>query len=107
MNITLRYGKIKQRISDHGSQFMNNMNGYSEFQKFLKFNGIQHIKCRIKHPQSNGKIEKWFDCYDKHRKAFKTLEDFLHWYNKLRPHRSLKFEILETPSQAFERKRRK
>lgn len=107
MNLAMKHGKIRQCISDHGSQFMNNMEGYSEFQEFLKMNGIKHIKCRIKHPQSNGKVEKWFDCYDRHRKAFKTQEDFLHWYNKVRPHRSLNFEVLETPAQAFERKRRK
>jgi len=107
MKRALRFGKIKQVISDHGAQFMNNMNGYSEFQEFLKLNGIKHIKCRIKHPQSNGKIEKWFSCYDKHRKAFKTTEEFLKWYNELRPHRSLNFDILETPEQAFIRKRRK
>ena len=107
MKIALRFGKIKQVISDHGAQFMNNMNGYSEFQEFLKLNGIKHIKCKIKHPQSNGKIEKWFGCYDKHRKAFKTSEEFVKWYNEIRPHRSLKFDILETPAQAFIRKRRK
>src|SRR3989344_1567078 len=107
MKMALRFGKIKQCISDRGSQFMNNMDGYSEFQEFLKLNGIKHIKCRIKHPQSNGKIEKWFDCYDKHRKAFKTSEDFIHWYNCVRPHRSLNFDVLETPEQAFIRKRRR
>ncbi|MBU0506016.1 DDE-type integrase/transposase/recombinase [bacterium] len=103
----LKCGKIKQCISDRGSQFMSNMNCYSRFQEFLAKQGIQHIKIKIKHPQSNGKIEKWFGCYDKHRKAFETREKFLHWYNDLRPHRSLRFEMLETPSQAFERKRRK
>jgi len=107
MKIALKFGKIKQCISDHGAQFMNNMNGYSEFQEFLKQNGIKHIPCRIKHPQSNGKIEKWFECYDKHRKAFKTIEEFLYWYNCVRPHRSLNFDVLETPEQAFIRKRRK
>ena len=107
MKIAMKFGKIKQCISDHGSQFMNNMDGYSEFQEFLKLNEIKHIKCRIKHPQSNGKVEKWFGCYDSHRKAFKNLEAFLDWYNKVRPHRSLNFEVLETPAQAFERKRRK
>ena len=107
MEIALKYGKIEQAISDHGSQFMNNMEGYSEFQEFLKLNEIKHIKCKIKHPQSNGKIEKWFGCYDKHRKAFKTSEEFVKWYNEIRPHRSLKFDILETPAQAFIRKRRK
>lgn len=107
MRIALKFGKIRQVISDHGAQFMNNMEGYSEFQEFLKLNGIKHIKCRIKHPQSNGKIEKWFACYDKHRRAFKTSEEFVNWYNAVRPHRSLRFEILETPDQAFIRKRRK
>jgi len=107
MKIALRFGKIKQVISDHGSQFMNNMNGYSEFQEFLKLNGIKHIKCKIKHPQSNGKIEKWFGCYDKHRKTFNNQEDFIKWYNEVRPHRSLNFDVLETPEQAFIRKRRK
>lgn len=107
MLLALKHGEIKQCISDRGSQFMNNMDGYSRFQEFLTLQGILHIKCKIKHPQSNGKIERWFECYDKHRKAFETKEKFLHWYNDLRPHRSLKFEILETPSQAFERKKRK
>jgi putative transposase len=107
IKIALKSGKIKQCISDRGSQFMNNMDGYSEFQNFLKSVQIQHIKTKIKHPQSNGKVEKWFECYDKHRKAFKTKEEFLIWYNEVRPHRSLNFEILETPKQAFIRKRRK
>jgi putative transposase len=107
MKVAMKHGKIKQCISDRGSQFMNNMDGYSQFQEFLKINGIQHIKCKIKHPQSNGKIEKWWECYDCHRKHFKTLEEFLNWYNCVRPHRSLNFDVLETPEQAFIRKRRK
>jgi len=102
----LEFGKIAQCISDHGAQFMNNMEGYSEFQEFLKLAGIKHIKCKIKHPQSNGKVEKWFECYDKHRKAFQTLEEFIHWYNEVRPHRSLNFEALETPKEAYERKKK-
>ena len=107
MELAMKHGKIRQVISDHGSQFMNNMNGYSEFQEFLKLNEIKNIKCKIKHPQSNGKVERWFDCYERHRKAFKNQEDFLKWYNEVRPHRSLNFDVLETPEQAFIRKRRK
>jgi putative transposase len=107
MEMALKHGKIKQCISDRGSQFMNNMEGYSEFQEFLKLKKIKHIKCRIKHPQSNGKIEKWWDCYENHRKAFETLDKLLKWYNEVRPHRSLNFDVLETPEQAFIRKRRK
>ena len=107
MKLALKHGEIKQCISDRGAQFMNNMQGYSRFQEFLAEQGIKHIKCRVKHPQSNGKIEKWFECYDNHRKAYNSIKSFLHWYNELRPHRSLKFEILETPEQAYQRKKKK
>jgi len=108
MEEALKHGQIKQCISDHGTQFIKTMaNDYCRFQQFLNEKGIKHILCRIKHPQSNGKIEKWFDIYKNHRKAFKTKEEFLKWYNEIRPHRSLRFDILETPEQAFQRKLRK
>ena len=71
---------------------------------WLDARGIKQILCRIKHPQSNGKVERWFEAYERHRDAFQTKEEFLHWYNEMRPHRSLNFEALETPAQAFIRK---
>lgn len=104
MEEALNYGPIKQCISDHGSQFLSNVGGDSRFVEFLEEHRIKQILCRIKHPQSNGKIEKWFDIYRVHRNAFKSKEEFLYWYNEVRPHRSLKFDILETPQQAFIRK---
>ena len=108
MELALKQGQIKQCISDHGSTFISNfIDADSRFRDYLKENNIKQILCRIKHPQSNGKIERWFECYDRHRKAFKTKEDFIYWYNDVRPHRALNFEELETPSQAFIRKRRK
>ena len=107
MEIALQHGSIKQCICDHGSQFVSNLGGNSMFVAFLKKKGIKQILCSVKHPQSNGKIEKWFDCYDRHREAFKSIGEFLHWYNDVRPHRSLNFDVLETPSQAFIRKLKK
>ena len=100
----MEHGKIKQCISDHGSQFISNIGGDSRFKEFLDNKGIQQILCRIKHPQSNGKVEKFFDLYRNKRSLFKTKEEFIAWYNEVRPHRSLNFEILETPQQAFIRK---
>jgi len=103
----LKHGRIKQVISDNGTQFTSQfLNANTRFSAFLKEHGIKHIKTRIKHPQSNGKIERWFSTYDAHRGAFDTVEAFLHWYNEVRPHRSLRFDVLETPSQAFERKKK-
>ena len=104
MELALKHGKIKQCISDHGAQFISNIGGDSKFKAYLEWRKIKQILCKIKHPQSNGKVEKWFDLYDNHRHAFQTKEEFVVWYNEVRPHRSLNFEVLETPSQAFERK---
>jgi putative transposase len=101
-----KYGSIKQCISDHGSQFVSNIGGDSRFAEFLSNINIHQIFSKIKHPQSNGKIERWFDVYKNHRHAFQTKEEFLRWYNEVRPHRSLNFKVLETPQQAFIRKMR-
>ena len=106
MKQALRYGKIKQCISDHGTQFIKQQGMKSLFKEYLQTEGIKQILCRIKHPQSNGKIEKWFDLYKNHRHAFQTDKEFMDWYNNKRPHRSLRFHELETPHQAFIRKMR-
>jgi putative transposase len=103
MEEALKQGKIKQCISDHGTQFIKT-NKESRFKDYLDSKCIKQILCRVKHPQSNGKIEKWFDTYKNHRHAFETKDGFLRWYNEIRPHRALKFDILETPQEAFVRK---
>ena len=104
MRLAMTHGKIKQCISDHGTQFIKQEGMESSFKDFLAANEIKQILCRIKHPQSNGKVEKFFDLYQNKRYMFETKEDFVYWYNEVRPHRSLNFEILETPHQAFIRK---
>jgi len=104
MKQALQHGTIKQCISDHGTQFIKQESMKSGFVNFLRKEGIKQILCRIKHPQSNGKVEKFFDLYKNHRHAFNTNEQFMTWYNDVRPHRSLRFEELETPHQAFIRK---
>jgi putative transposase len=108
MEFALQSGQIKQCISDHGSTFTSNfVDAKSRFREYLKSKGIKPILCRIRHPRSNGKVEKWFQAYDRHREAYKTKEEFIYWYNDLKPHKALNFDELETPSQAFIRKLRK
>jgi putative transposase len=104
MKLALKHGNIKQCISDHGTQFIKQEGMKSGFADFLKEEGIKQVLCRIKHPQSNGKVEKWFQVYKNHRHAFSSNEEFMKWYNEVRPHRSLRFDELETPHQAFIRK---
>ena len=106
MKEALQYGPIKECISDHGTQFTSNNGGDNKFKKFLDENGIKQILCRIKHPQSNGKVERSFYTYERHRDAFPTAKEYQHWYNHVRPHMSLNFDLLETPWQAFQRKMR-
>ena len=106
MKDALRFGKINQCISDHGSQFTDNRDGKSRFVAFLKKEGIKQILCKIKHPQSNGKAEKFFHLYDLHRHGFPSKEEFLKWYNEIRPHLSLRIDELETPQMAFLRKQK-
>jgi transposase len=108
IELALKHGPIRQCISDHGSTFTSNfIDAKSRFREYLKSKGIKPILCKIRHPRSNGKVERFFQTYDNHRRAFKTKEEFIYWYNELKPHRSLKFDKLETPSQAFKRKLKK
>ena len=98
--------KIREVITDHGSEFYANKrdkkgNAKHKFEMFCKDNEIKQILCSVKHPQTNGKLEKFFDIYDKNRWEFNTLDEFVYWYNCIRPHMSLDFDNLQTPKQAF------
>lgn len=100
---------MKELIIDHGSPFgahrTNDKGDWeSVFKRFVNSYGTKIIRARINHPQTNGKIEKWFDCYKRHRSDFNSFQEFVDWYNDIRPHESLDWSILETPTQAFWRK---
>ena len=50
-------------LSDHGSTFCDNESGgrrkgEGQFERYLKERGIRHIKARVGHPQTNGKLER-------------------------------------------------
>ena len=68
----------------------------------LKFKLVcyRHILCGVKHPQTNGKLEKFYDLYNVHRSRFGCLDDFVCWYNG-RPHGALNLWEAETPDMAF------
>lgn len=106
MEEALTFGPIRECISDHGVQFTSNNRGRNKFKEFLESNGIKQILCRVKHPQSNGKIERLFWTYERHRDSFASVDKYVEWYNTIRPHMSLDFEKLETPWEAFQRKMR-
>jgi putative transposase len=73
---------ILEVITDHGSEFVNPRQDDRpcldhEFERFLHDNDIEHTLCKVGRPQSNGKIERFFQTYEKHRKRFGTLDEFL------------------------------
>jgi putative transposase len=81
--------------------------GKTKFQLFLEANGIKHILARVKHPQTCGKIERFFGevevrLYKWH--DFKTVAEVVDWHNNLLPSLSLDYDNLETPAVAFKRK---
>jgi len=99
---------ILEVITDHGSEFINTHQDERpcldhEFERYLAENEITHTLCKVGRPQSNGKIERFFQTYDKHRWRFGTLDEFLTFYNEERPHMSLDWDELETPADAFDR----
>ena len=105
------YGPIVQILTDNGTQFCTNVGpirteGETEFQRVMKKHCIEHIRTRIHHPQTNGKLERFHGTYAMHRHRFKSLKAFVKWYNEVKPHMSLDFDNAETPSEAFMRKMR-
>ena len=75
----------------------------ARFPAFLEQHGIKHIPAKIKHPQSNGKAEKFIHLYKVRRHKFKTKEKFIHWYNEVRPHMSLDEK---TPEEAYQERKK-
>ena len=108
------YGIPKQLLSDHGTQFTslkreNCANPEdNEFQRRLSDYHIKHILARVKHPQTNGKMERWFGTIDKLIMHFDgDVDRAVHFYNFERPHMSLNKDHLRTPYEAFQDKMRK
>ncbi len=82
-----RHGSPFQLMTDHGSQFWNNkLRRANAFTPTLDALGVQHILAGVKHPQTNGKIERWFGSYKDEIPYFNTLPEYLYHYNYCRPH---------------------
>ena len=95
---------IKDVNTDRGTQFYSNHpDSTSKFQDFLEENDINHIPSRRNNPQTNGKVERFWYEYDKHRWRFENIETFIQWYNH-RLHGSLWLKIGENPANTLIRK---
>jgi putative transposase len=107
-----KYGYPLEILTDRGSQFYANEGerkekGVSQFEQYLADHGIKHILCRVNHPQTNGKLERFYGVLEDkmiRRAQIATVPEYVHWHNEIKPHMSLDWENLETPIQAFHRK---
>lgn len=93
-------------LSDKGTQFFNsNKNKKGErppslFEQELRKLGIDFWTSRRNHPQTNGKMEKWFDTLKKRMKKHpeESLQGIAKWYNEERIHHALNYN---TPEQSY------
>lgn len=96
-------------LSDKGAQFYANKHdksgkrSISQFEAELQELGIELWTSRRNHPQTNGKMEKWFDTLKKRMKRHpnETLQEFVHWYNTGRIHHALDYK---TPEDTYQEK---
>ncbi|MDG7007890.1 MAG: transposase family protein [Nitrososphaerota archaeon] len=103
------WGKPASILSDRGSQFYaveseERAKGVTAFEKALAKYEIRQILGRVHHPETNGKIERFFRTVEEKIHEFKSVDELVTWYNSKRPHMSLNLDAIETPDQAFIRK---
>ena len=93
------YGMPDSILSDNGAQFAGFRRGYTQFEKWLMDHDILPIHGRIKHPQTQGKIERFHrtmkqevlkhyipeNIYD----AERVFSEWRDCYNNERPHEAL------------------
>ena len=93
------YGMPDSVLSDNGAQFAGFRQGYTQFEKWLMNHDILPIHGRIKHPQTQGKIERFHRAMNqellKHytpkdiSDAERVFNDWRNCYNNERPHEAL------------------
>lgn len=102
------FGMPKTVLSDNGSQFAGFKKGYTQFEKWLMNHDILPIHGRIKHPQTQGKIERFHGTMKRellnHNKfedindANLKLQEWRYKYNNIRPHEALG---MKCPSEVY------
>jgi len=60
---------------------LNRERGLREFEKFLIREKITLIVGRVDHLKTNGKVEKFFDTFEKKVRFFNFVNEFMRWYN--------------------------
>lgn len=93
------YGLPESILSDNGAQFAGFKQGYTQFEKWLMCLDVLPIHGRIKHPQTQGKIERFHrsmkeellkhSTFENAAEADAALQEWRYKYNFIRPHEAL------------------
>ena len=102
------YGMPNSVLSDNGAQFAGFRQGYTQFEKWLMNHNILPIHGRIKHPQTQGKIERFHrtmkqellnhNIFTDINDADITLQNWRMKYNNVRPHEALN---MKCPAEVY------
>ncbi len=97
------YGLPQRTLTDHGSQFRCLDEETSAFRTYLWACGVGHTQGRIAHPQTQGKVERFWrtlntEVFSRHSYSDSAswqscLTDWRQQYNHLRPHQELGDEV--------------
>ena len=109
LEVFREYGIPDSILSDNGAQFSGFKKGYTQFERWLMDLDILPIHGRIKHPQTQGKIERFHRTMKQELLNHTQIDDiedaqskFDIWrdkYNNIRPHEALG---MKTPGEVYE-----
>jgi putative transposase len=91
-NAIKKFGIPGAILTDNGSQFTPARGETGPFTRWCEEREIKHILGRVHHPQTNGKIERWFGTYKLEFKDTDTIESFLKFYNEERLHQGIGYK---------------
>lgn len=92
-NAISKHGKPEAILTDNGVQFTPARSEKGPFTKWCEEQGIKHILGRVHHPQTNGKIERWFGTYkQEYDERFDCLDSFVKFYNEERIHQGINYQ---------------
>lgn len=102
------YGVPESVLSDNGAQFAGFRQGYTQFEKWLMNHDVLPIHGRCRHPQTQGKIERFhrtmkdellrYHTFENIEDANKSLQSWRNKYNNLRPHEAL---AMRCPTEVY------
>lgn len=108
------YGiSVLRMLSDNGAEYCGRRDEHS-YQLFLQLNGIEHTRIKVRHPQTNGAVERLNQTIQEEfykvafrKKLFNSIEEiqadldsFMHWYNTERTNQG-RYCQGRTPIQTF------